>query len=211
MTKTKQLAKETMIEVEIKVHVNDEQTAALIAGAQFISQKELITEIYDSADYRLTTKGFWLRRRNGIFELKYPATKDDSFHFGKNNPMHEITDEHEIRQIIGLRMNCPFEDALADAGYTVLYRFTNARKTYKKDGFTIDFDRADFGDLVYCVCEVEKLVDSADQTEQVLESLYAFVKQHGISTERAEGKLEYYMRIKHPAHYNEIANSFKNQ
>ena len=46
-----------MIEVEIKACVTDAQAEALIAGAQFISNKVLITEIYDSADFKLTTKG----------------------------------------------------------------------------------------------------------------------------------------------------------
>jgi len=200
-----------MIEVEIKVHVTDEQAGALIAGAQFVSEELLVNEYYDSPDYQLTTKGFWLRRRNGNFELKYPATKDGSFHSGKNSPMYEVTDEPEIRKILGLRMNCTFQEALAYAGYSILYRFTTMRKKYTKDGFTIDFDHADFGDLVYCICEVEKLVDSVDQTEQAFESLYVFVKQYGISTERVEGKLGYYIRIKHPDHYYALVNSSKHE
>jgi len=200
-----------MIEVEIKVHVTDEQARALIADAQFKSEKVLAIEYYDSPDYRLTTKAFWLRRRNGSFEFKYPATPDGSFDFGKNVPMHEVTDEQEIRRILHLQPTGTLPEAIAAAGYAVLYRFTNTRKTYVKDGFTIDFDRADFGDLVYCVCEVEKLVDSADQTEQAFESLYAFVKQYGISTERAESELGHYLRLKHPAHYQAIAKSRKHQ
>lgn len=197
-----------MIEVEIKVHVTDKQAEALIEGAQFVSQKVLVNEYYDSTDFKLTTHGFWLRRRNGVFELKFPATKDGSFNIGKSI-MHEITDEHEIMRILGLLGCASLSEALAAAGYAVLYRFTNTRRTYTKNGFTIDFDHADFGDLTYSICEVEMLVDSPDQAEKAFDALYAFVRQYGISTERAEGKLGYYMRIKNPAHYHAVMNSSK--
>lgn len=193
-----------MIEVEIKVHVTDKQADKLIEGAQFISKKVLITEFYDSADYKLTTKGFWLRRRNGIFELKYPATQDKSHHI-----MHEIQDEQEIRRMLGLDMHGTLQEALTAAGIGVLYRFTNTRQTYTKDGITIDFDRANFGDLVYNICEIETLVESVDQTQQALDLLHAFAKRYGISTERVEGKLEHYIRIKHPDHHYAILQSLK--
>ncbi len=200
-----------MIEVEIRVYVTDEQARALIAGAQFESQKSLVTEIYDTADFKLTTKNFWLRRRNGAFELKYPAMQGANLQLDQNIPVYEITDELEIRRILQLQTKGTLQEALSEAGVVVLYRFTNTRQTYTKDGFTIDFDHADFGDLTYNICEIEKLVALVDQTKQALDSLYAFAKRYGISTERAEGKLEHYMRIKNPAHYYAIANSLKNK
>lgn len=200
-----------MIEVEIKVRVTDEQAKALIEGAHFVSRKILKNEIYDAADYRLTTNGFWLRCRNGNFELKFPATKDGSFHIDAATPMHEVTDELEIRLILKLPIEGLMPDILQSAGYAVLYRFANTRQTYQKDGLTIDFDQADFGDLVYSVCEIETLVETEDQTDQALEKLYAFARQHCISTERAEGKLGYYIRVKNPAHYHALIHSLKHR
>jgi adenylate cyclase class IV len=201
----------TMIEVEIKLHVTDEQASNLKAGAKFISCFSFVDTYYDSVDYKLTTNGLWLRQRDQQFELKLPATKDGSFHLGKNIPMHEITDEKEIMHILGLPQNDSLPIALANAGYSALYRFANMRQTYIKDGFTIDFDRADFGDLVYCLCEVETLVESTDQTERALATLYSFIAQYNISPERAEGKLGYYIRTKKPVHYNAMLNSPKHQ
>lgn len=200
-----------MIEVEIKVQVTDEQAKALIKNAQFISQKVLINEYYDSADFKLTTKGFWLRRRNGTFELKFPATKDGNFNINKSTPMHEINDEQEIMRILNLCEYKSLPIALAAEGYAVLYRFTTTRTTYTKDGFTIDFDHADFGDLIYSMCEIEILVESTNQTKQALDSLYSFVKQYGISTDHTEGKLGHYMRVKNPKHYHAIMSSQKNK
>jgi adenylate cyclase class IV len=198
-----------MIEVEIKVHVTDEQACRLIAGAKLVSCVSFVDTYYDSADFKLTTNGLWLRQRDQQFELKIPATKDGSFHIHKNIPMHEITDEKEIMHILGLPQTDSLPVALANAGYSALYRFTNIRRAYIKDGFTIDFDRADFGDLVYCLCEVEIVVESSDQTEQALATLYEFIAKFGISPERVEGKLGYYMRTKNPTHYNAIINSPK--
>lgn len=198
-----------MIEVEIKVRVTDQQTRNLIEGAQPVAQSSFVDTYYDSADFKLTMNGLWLRQRDQQFELKLPATKDGNFHIGKNIPMHEITDEQEIGSILGLCGHGPLSEQLAAAGYTVLYKFSNTRQTFIKDGFTIDFDHADFGDLVYSVCEVEMLVESTDQTEEALESLYAFVRQYDIPTERAEGKLGYYMRVKNPKHYHAVTNSSK--
>lgn len=198
-----------MIEVEIKVHVTDEQISRLTADAQFIKQDFFVDTYYDSADFKLTTNGFWLRKRNEQFELKFPATKNGSFHIAKNIPMHEISDEQEIMQMLGLGKHGSLPDALETHGYIPLYRFENTRQVYKKDGFTIDLDRADFGDLVYCLCEIETMVESQDQSQEALEKLYAFINRYGISSERAEGKLGYYIRLKNPAHYQAVISSSK--
>lgn len=198
-----------MIEVEIRVTVTAKQLNELIDGAQFVSKQVLKNEIYDSIDFKLTTKNFWLRCRDGVFELKYPVKKDDNLLEDKDIAVHEINDEQEIRRILCLSTIGSMSEALAAAGFTVLYRFTNTRNTYTKDGFTIIFDHADFGDLTYDVCEIESIITSVDQTNRAFESLWDFAKRHGISTERAEGKLEYYMRVKNPAHYFAIVNSSK--
>lgn len=200
-----------MIEIEIRVHVTEVQQKALIADVQFIAEKILLNEIYDSSDYRLTTQEFLLRRRNGVFELKFPATQDGNFNAHKNIPMHEITDEHEIRRVLGLVVSGSLEDAIDRAGYKVLYCFTNIRQTYKNGSFTLDFDTADFGDLVYKVCEIETSVETAEQADQAFASLYDFVKKYDIPLECAEGKLGYYIRMKNPSHYEAIIKSKKHQ
>lgn len=200
-----------MIEVEIKVKVTEEQSRMLVEGARLAGQIAFVDAYYDSADFKLTTNGLWLRQRDQCFELKVPATKDGTFHIGKNIPMHEITDEKRIRSILGLNEQGSLAEALQHAGYAILYRFENTRQTYEKEGFIIDFDRADFGGLTYSICEVEVLVESQDLAAPAFERLYAFAKQYGISTERAEGKLMYFMRMKNPAHYHAVINSPKHQ
>lgn len=200
-----------MIEVEIKVHVTEDQARKLTENARPVGKHSFVDAYYDSVDFKLTTNGLWLRQRDQQFELKMPATHDGSFHIGKNIPMQEIPDEEEIRRILGLAMQGSLHDALENAGFIVLYRFSNTRETYQKDGFTIDFDRADFGDLTYCLCEIETIVEAADQAELALEQLYSFIRRYGISTERAEGKLGHYIRVKNPEHYRALIYSPKHQ
>jgi len=191
-----------VIEVEIKIQVTDEQRARLLVDATFIAE-EVYTDIYyDSDDFALTTKGFWLRKRNEIFELKMPATESGGFNLNKNIPMFEVTNLDDIAQKLELDdcYKTSFIDALSNAGYKQLYKFKNTRQSYKKDGFNIDFDRADFGDLVYELCEIETMVESKEQTQNALDSLYAFIASYGISSQKAEGKLWYYIKRKNPAH-----------
>ncbi|MFA6527653.1 MAG: CYTH domain-containing protein [Candidatus Babeliales bacterium] len=201
-----------MIEVEIKVQVTDEQKEKLLCGATLLSDEVFIDTYYDSDDYSLTTKGFWLRKRNDVFELKAPATESGGFNMHKNIPMHEFTNQDDIAQ----RLNLPgtyttsFLGAIIEAGCNPLYQFTNTRSSYKKNKFTIDFDQADFGDLIYNLCEIETFVESKDQSQAALDELYAFAGQFGISTAKAEGKLGYYIKCRNPEHYQALKQASEN-
>ena len=59
-----------MIEVEKRFFYTEEQLAALIEDAQFVSVKVNHDIYYDHPDYRLISKNIRLRSRNGVFELK---------------------------------------------------------------------------------------------------------------------------------------------
>lgn len=204
-----------MIEVEIKVCVTDEQREELILGAHLIEEVSITDHYYDSHDYKLTTNGLWLRKRDGQFELKMPATKYGGFNLNKNIPMHEICDKNKIAEILGLSVDInknlqdAFELALESAGYKALYKFVNTRKSYAKEGFKIDFDIADFGDFTYSVCEIELQVENKEQTGAALEKIYAFVDQHGICKDKVEGKIGRYIRLRNPEHYKALINSCK--
>lgn len=198
-----------MIEVEIKVQVTDEQKKLLIHGATFISEEFFIDTYYDSQDFSLTTKGIWLRKRNELFELKTPATHTGGFNINKNIPMHEYTNQDDIAHILNLHecYKTSFEKAITISGYKQLYTFKNTRQSYKKNNIVIDFDYADFGDLTYNLCELETTVEHKYQTQIALHKLYAFIKEFGISSEKAEGKLGYYIKRKNQAHYQALKNA----
>jgi len=198
-----------MIEVEIKVNVTEAQKMELVRGANFIAETSFVDQYYDSPDFKLTTNGYWLRRRDNKFELKVPATYLGTFSIHKNVPMQEIYDEKTIAQILGLDSSNSLRTELEIAGYNPLYTFANTRKSYSKGPLKIDFDCAYFADLTYEVCEVETSVDVEEQADAAFEQLYAFVKEYGISTDMAEGKLFYYIKRRNPAHYYALTHSKK--
>jgi thiamine-triphosphatase len=192
-----------MIEVEIKVLVTNDQKQKLLQDAIFISEETLTDIYYDTDDFRLTTKGIWLRKRNEQFELKTPATQTGGFNINKNIPMHEFTNQDDIAKILNLNEHykSSFLEAITQAGYKQLYKFTSTRQTYKKNKFLIDFDHTDFGDLTYDLCEIETTIEHKDQSQIALDELYIFAKEYNISLNKAEGKLGYYIKRKNPAHY----------
>lgn len=198
-----------MIEVEIKVQVTDEQMQKLLDGATFICKENLYDEYYDSADYKLTSNGFWLRTRDGKFVLKTPATNDNLFNIEKNLPFHEIDDATLISKALNFPPDQPLVQAVENAQYKPFYKVHTARQKYKKDGIIIDIDHADYGDMTYNICEFEIMVEHQNQTQTALDKLYEFATKHGVSTKRAEGKLFYYIKRKNPEHYKAITTSKK--
>ena len=61
-----------MIEVEKNFAVTEKDKACLIEDAVLLYKKVFTDVYYDSSDYALTGKDFWLRTREGKFELKVP-------------------------------------------------------------------------------------------------------------------------------------------
>lgn len=200
-----------MIEVEIKVQLTDEQMQKLLEDAIFISNGTIYDEYYDSADYSLTSKGYWLRTRDGKFILKTPATSDNLFNIDKNLPFHEIEDARLVAQALNLPVDQPLLQVVQAAGYRPFYKVKTTRQKYKKDGITIDIDHADYGDMTYNLCEFEIMVEDQNQAQPALDKLYAFATKHGVSTKRAEGKLFYYIKRKNPEHYKAITTSEKSK
>ena len=186
-----------MIEVEIKFKLSDEQKRTLLDGAQFVSEELIHDVYYDSTNYELTTKDFWLRTRNGNFMLKTPADSDNKTVFS----MHELTDESLIRQALNLPAEPPLEQAIENAGFVPLYKITNSRIKYLKDDITIDIDHADYGDFTYDLCELETVVDRPEQISQASLNLQIFATKHGIQIQPAEGKLIHLIRLTNPDHY----------
>jgi predicted adenylyl cyclase CyaB len=198
-----------MIEVEIKVKVTEQQKQNLIQVANFISQEIIVDTYYDSKKYSLTIKGMWLRARNGLFELKTPATQTGGFNIDKNIPMHEFTNQDEIAKILNLHecYKISFLDALTKVGYKEIYKIITTRESYKKNKFIIDFDCARCDNLTYTACELETIVDNKDQCQNALNDLLAFIKPFGISSEKAEGKLWYFIKNINPTHYQALKNA----
>ncbi len=190
------------IEVELKFILTAEQEKLLLNGATFIKQIEFTDTYYDTNTYNFTTQDIWIRSRNGKFVLKYPLdTTSNALKQQSNTPKQEIEDEDVIRTTLALAHHGSLHEDLIASNILPLYTFRNIRKTYLKDGFTIDLDKAIFDDFTYETCEVELEVQNATQIEDALEKIITFTQSHGLQVKPVEGRLIEYLRRKHPKHY----------
>lgn len=188
-----------MIEIEKKFLINQAALQKITKGADFLSQQELVDIYYDTADFRLTTKDWWLRCRNGKFELKKVVEGIDKKIIADR--YEEITEEHEICQYLGINFGKSLKNSLEKNKINPFATITAERKKYRKDDFTIDFDITDFN---YSICEVELMVQDDSQMNQALEKIENFRKANNLKDERVRGKLVEYIYLNRPEHYRAL-------
>ena len=128
-----------MIEVEKKFTLTKEQERKLVDGAMLINEKTFVDVYYDAPQYGLTTKDWWLRRRDETFELKI---RPRNIGVQQMCVYEEISDETEIRRRLGLVEHGSLSQDLINAGYEIMVVITTHRRTYQKDAFTLVFDTA---------------------------------------------------------------------
>lgn len=194
-----------MIEVEKKFHLSPEDEARLIDGAELMGERLIEDSYYDNEDYDITLANMWLRRRGTDFELKVPLRVSDD---KTVDQYRELTDYTEICQTLGLSADGTTMPALLEsAGYTVFMHPRTTRRTYKKDGFTIDLDTVtyDGSDFRYRLAEIEKLVEDETDMPAAIESILAFARQHSLVTDQfILGKVGAYIKNERPEHYEAL-------
>lgn len=187
-----------MIEVEKNFDLRPGDKEQLIAGAKFLGTKTYLDAYYDTPDYQLTGQDYWLRTRNGNFELKVPLNSGD--------PLGRQTDQYEelesdlaIIEKLGLPKNQSLKQSLTERGYAPFATIKTEREKYKKGDFNLDFDVMDFGFETF---EVELMVESVAEIKEAEERILTFGQQHQIAATAGHGKaIEYLIRFK-PEHYN---------
>lgn len=201
---------ENSIEVELKFILTADDERNLLHGAEWLETREFTDVYYDTKNYSLSTNDIWLRSRNGRFVLKSPlANSSEALATQFNTPKKEIEDEVTIRKLLALgkeKEKNLHEDLIASAIFP-LYTFRNNRRTYKKEGFTIDLDKAIFDDFTYETCEIETLVSNLQGIDEALERIITFAASHGLTVKPVEGRLIEYLRRWHPDHYNLLKQS----
>jgi len=190
-----------MIEIEKKYSIDREKIRELIQKAKFISKQELVDIYYDSDDFKLTTKDWWLRNRNGKFELKM-------VNLGKKNSAvdryKEINDEREICQFLEIQYKIPLIETLGENDIKPFATIKSTREKYKNGEFTLDFDITDFG---YSICEIELMVDSETGAEAAVEKIEDFAQNNGLNSSRVRGKLVEYIYRNSPQHYRMLVEA----
>ncbi|MEK7105366.1 MAG: CYTH domain-containing protein, partial [Patescibacteria group bacterium] len=162
-----------------------------------------IDTYYDAADYRLTTKDWLLRYRDGRWEIK--IAEHDRGH-GKRavDQYKEIENEEGIRQAIGLEVRADFLSDLTTAGYKPFITVKTTRRKYHKENFTIDIDSMDFG---YEICEIERMAEDGVDADKLAEQILAFSAQHGLEHASVRGKVVEYLYRFAPEHYKALGDA----
>lgn len=186
-----------MIEIEKKFLINQSVLRKIIQKAELISQKRLIDIYYDTLDYKLTSKDWWLRNRNGKFGLKVLVVGSKS----STDQYHEINNEKEIFEHLKINFKNSLSEALKQNNIKSFATIVAERKKYQKDDFVIDFDITDFG---YSICEVELMVEDESEIKQALEKIEKFRKENNLSSKPVRGKLVEYIYRNRPEHYQSL-------
>lgn len=188
-----------MIEVEVKFHFDDATQEKVLDGAEQIFDKTIHDIYYDDQNLSLATKDNWLRNRNGKFELKTSA--DSEFNLNKRafELYDEVDDEPDIRKFLQLGEEKDLAKVLAKKGYKKFVEFTTRRRKYKKEGFIIDIDEADFD---FKVAEIELMVESESEVSAAREKIAEFAKKFGLTAKPVHGKVLEYLKRHQPKNYD---------
>lgn len=194
-----------MIEVEKKFLLTPEQESRLIEGAELIGEKTIVDVYYDTADYDVTLANMWLRRRGEEFELKVPLRVSDD---RTVDQYRELTDRTEICQALGLPADgTAVADVLKNAQHEPFMSPRTTRRTYRKDGFTIDLDTVTYegSDFRYTIAEIEKLVEDEADVPAAVERIITFARQHDLTTDQfILGKVGAFLKSERPDHYQAL-------
>lgn len=190
-----------MFEVEKKYVVNERQKERLIEGAEFLGEKIIVDEYFDTKEYNLTLNDMWLRCRNGTFEIKLPMGKNDR---GLANRYQEVEGEDRIRQIFAINPERSFREDIKSFGYETFARCSTTRRKYKKDKFIIVLDKADFGDFKFSISEIELMVEDAGEMQKASKEIAEFGKKQGLVDKNSQGKIIEYLKAKKPKHYKAL-------
>lgn len=190
-----------MIEVEKKFKLTPEDIERLTDGAEFINEKTFTDIYFDTADYSLTTKDYWLRCRDGKYELKIPLNDGKMSQDRDLDQYKELETEEEIRKVLDIKENKSFEEDLKDNGYIPFCTITTTRKKYKKNKFIIDLDTLDFG---YSIGEIELMVEDESKIEEAHDEIMNFAKENNLEIAPVRGKVLEYLHRNSPSHYEAL-------
>ncbi|MBA3238232.1 MAG: CYTH domain-containing protein [Parachlamydiaceae bacterium] len=192
------------IEVEKKVALDQNQIKKIAQKAQLVQEILIHDSYFDTIEYHYTSQNIWLRRREGIFELKVKVKKREDL----VDIYEEITNEKSLLEQLGLDMLGDLPTTLCQNKIFPFCNFVTQRKSYQVGELKIDIDEADFGDLRYRVAEIEMIVSSLDKVEDAEQKITQFINELEINTSiPVTGKLTYYLYCRRPGHYQTLVHN----
>lgn len=194
-----------MIEIEKKFLLKDGDEERLLEGAEFVSETVMRDVYMDRADWSLTKNDWWLRGRNGKFELKEPM--HELGHSKRDvDQYREYETDGEILAALDIDGDGDIDIVLTNEGFEPIVDVTTTRRKYKHGDFTIVIDEMDFG---YQVCEIELLVDERGDMKGATDKILEFARSRGLETGKGavDGKVIEYMKRHRPDHYQALLDA----
>ena len=198
-----------MIEIEKKFLLTAAQKSDLLDGAHELGHRLVEDSYFDTDDFALSTGDFWLRERDGVYELKAPLKSGDGSSSGGNH-YHEITDTDEIAHELGLAAGQDFATELSLAGIKKFVTCFTSRESYEKQGFHVDIDSATYLDsvFVYALAEIELLVRSESEANEADKRIIEFARGFGLTTDQVIlGKIGAFIKSERPEHYKALVDA----
>lgn len=187
-----------MIEIEQKVLLPE----SLHIPGTSLGSRTICDKYYDDVNYSLTRKDWWLRERNGKWQLKRIAGDDRA-----TDIYEELHDAAEILAALDISRTASITDALATAGITMFAEIITERTSYQWDSYTIDVDCVHIGSDTYKIAEIERIVEDESAVAQARVDLQETLTSLGLTTARPEGKLIRYVRLERPDHYRALCDA----
>ncbi len=190
-----------MIEVEKKFVLNSDQTKALLTGATFLVEKKIEDIYFDTLDYKLSIKDWWLRKRGDQFELKISVGNNAT---RTVDQYEELETDVQIRKALEMPEGKDLSIDLALAGYQVFCHCITTRKKYSHGEFTIDLDEVRYDNgSTYRIAEIELMV-SEDQIGEADRRLREIADHYGLEDRIVRGKIIEYLFQNDQKHYRAL-------
>jgi adenylate cyclase class IV len=184
-----------MYEVERTFSFEDDFLQKISTLGYLESEKTFTDSYYDTRNYDLISKSFWLRARSGKWELKIYAVGEHGMGVSR-----EVTDELEIGELLDLP-RIGLEKGLKDSGYLAFCTLTSTRRRFKVAGLNVDVDEVSGDGFNYKIGEVEKEVSNKSDVDAAGEIIEKFMVSHGLGTIRTRGKVLEYLWDAKPTVY----------
>ena len=191
-----------MKEIEKNFDLRPGDKERIIQGAGLLRRLTFTDVYYDTPDFSLTGNDYWLRTRDGKWELKAPLNKK----FGserRSDQYEELETEEEIGNRLEIAPFTNLKSKFTELGYKPFATITTKRESYEKEGFHLDFDEMDFG---FTTFEVELMVKNQNEITEAEKRILDFAEKNGIFTTAGEGKVFAYLRQNNKKHYDFLIN-----
>ena len=188
-----------MIEVERKFRLTPKVEEKIIEEAKFVEVRKIHDIYWDTSSWKLTLECFWLRFRDGRFELKVPM-HEDGLKLGEH--FSELEDDSSIAKELGLPTDITLKVALETHGYSPFIEIFTTRTAYSLGEFTFDFDegRNEHGDE-YALLEIERMVEKESEMKGAIDDIEKIANTFGVPDEHIYGKIGHFLKLRSPEHF----------